>query len=225
MGLTHTKTSCMADILRRQMRSLPLTTLVVGCGNGEEAATLAEQLGSSVIGIDLDSQWDAEADAKVQLRRGDATAMEFKDGEFGLVYCYHVLEHISRPEVALQEIARVLAPGGTYWIGTPNRTRLIGYISCTMPLGMRIRRNILEVRQRLKGRFRNECGAHAGFSRGELEGMLRKVFPVVEDRTLDYYLRLYHKWSWAIRIIEYTGLGRVVFPSVYFAGRKERGPL
>jgi hypothetical protein len=36
--------------------------------------------------------------------------------------------------------------------------------------------NVRDWKDRLTGKFRNELGAHAGFSRGELDSMLAKHF-------------------------------------------------
>jgi ubiquinone/menaquinone biosynthesis C-methylase UbiE len=38
--------------------------------------------------------------------------MEFDDGEFDLVICNHVLEHVPEDQAGIREIFRVLRPGG-----------------------------------------------------------------------------------------------------------------
>jgi uncharacterized protein YbaR (Trm112 family) len=43
---------------------------------------------------------------------GDAHALPFRDGVFGMVHSAAVFEHLARPWVAAQEILRVLRPGG-----------------------------------------------------------------------------------------------------------------
>jgi SAM-dependent methyltransferase len=47
---------------------------------------------------------------------GTATAMPFKDGEFDATWSIWVLEHISNPEAALNEIRRVIKPGGFVYL-------------------------------------------------------------------------------------------------------------
>ena len=44
---------------------------------------------------------------------------------FELVVCFEVLEHVSVPERVLDELARVLAPGGVLAVSTPNRDRYV----------------------------------------------------------------------------------------------------
>lgn len=43
---------------------------------------------------------------------GDAHALPFEDGEFQIVLCTEVLEHLHTPEDAVSEMFRVLKPGG-----------------------------------------------------------------------------------------------------------------
>lgn len=44
--------------------------------------------------------------------RADLTALPFVDGEFDMVLCNHVLEHIPDDRAAMRELRRVLAPAG-----------------------------------------------------------------------------------------------------------------
>jgi len=49
---------------------------------------------------------------------GDAHKLPFADGEFSTVLCTEVLEHLREPHVAVSEMARVLAVGGTLILTT-----------------------------------------------------------------------------------------------------------
>lgn len=89
--------------LRRDARLLDL-----GCGPRDQAAPAAHY-GASYVGIDY-----ASADADVL---ADAHAIPFRDATFDVVLSYAVLEHLYHPFVAVQEVARVLRPGGVY-VGT-----------------------------------------------------------------------------------------------------------
>jgi SAM-dependent methyltransferase len=53
----------------------------------------------------------------VDARRMDARRLEFRDESFDLVYSSAVFEHIDGVDQAASEVARVLKPGGTAWIG------------------------------------------------------------------------------------------------------------
>lgn len=214
------RTSQVANLIRQRHAAPISNMLVVGCGNGREAHALAKVLGCEVTGIDLHDNFDPEAAAEARLQKADATALPFATDEFDFVYSYHVLEHIPRYRDALSEMNRVLAKGGGLWIGTPNRYRIVGYIGSTVPLRKRIEWNAIDWKARLRGKFRNELGAHAGFTLSELGGELRAVFSEVDDATLDYYLTIYPNRKGTVRLLQNSGLGNIAFPSIYFVGRK-----
>jgi ubiquinone/menaquinone biosynthesis C-methylase UbiE len=156
----------------------------------------------------------------VDLREGDATALEFGDGEFDLVYSFHALEHIPNYRGALGEMRRVLASGGCYCIGTPNRQRIVGYLgSKTATTLEKVRWNAKDWRDRLAGRFTNEAGAHAGFVAEELQSELLRHFASAEDIGPRYYAETRPSYSRILGLVAGSGLGRYVFPAVYFFGR------
>jgi SAM-dependent methyltransferase len=200
--------------------------LVVGCGNGAEAAFLACFFHTKVIGVDLKGEFDPVAAADADLRVMDATDLEFDDDSFDLVYSFHALEHISDPERALAEMQRVLRPGGFYCVGTPNRHRVVGYIGSATSLQNKVRWNLQDFAMRLRGRFRNEYGAHAGFTSTELRDSCRRAFGEAEEVTDGYYRRRYDRGR-AARMVEAlisTHTSRFLFPCVYFAGRSRVEP-
>lgn len=213
------KTTALADILREFSGGVPTRILVVGCGRGIEAAVLANHLGAEVVGIDIMNNFDPQACAYADLRLGDATRMAFADASFDFVYSFHVLEHIPNYRGALSEIRRVLKTGCGYLIGTPNRQRLLGYLgSKGTPLLTKVHWNLVDWRARLRGKFRNELGAHAGYALEELQGELAKVFSHVESITPTYYFRIYGARRAMLSRLCSTGLWRWVFPAIYFCG-------
>ena len=82
--------------------------LDLGCGPRDQAAPAAHY-GASYVGIDYSSE---RADLLA-----DGHAIPFRDGTFDVVLSYAVLEHLYHPFVAVQEVARVLRPGGVF-VGT-----------------------------------------------------------------------------------------------------------
>jgi ubiquinone/menaquinone biosynthesis C-methylase UbiE len=215
------KTEMLAALIRERARVPIRRLLVVGCGSGLEAAILARELGAEVIGIDLQGSFDVAAAAAVDLRRGDATCLEFADGSFDFVFSYHALEHIPAYGKALSEMARVLSKDGAYCVGTPNRLRLFGYLgSKDATWRDKIAWNLADWKARLHGKFRNEYGAHAGFSSGELDASLAEVFDQTDEITLPYYQRVYRQYAGWVSLLEKLGLGRFMFASVYFMGGK-----
>jgi SAM-dependent methyltransferase len=215
------KTVVVADLIRSQLGVTPSRILVVGCGTGREAAQLAVSFNASVVGIDIEPRFDNAAGQVATLQRGDATALDFPDGAFDFVYSYHALEHIPDFRRALSEMRRVLTKGGSYCIGTPNRHRLVGYLgSDNATLRDKFRWNALDWKARLRGRFRNEFGEHAGFTRTELERELNAGLGPATNVTLPYYLTLYSRRKQFVRMLDRLHVSTLLFPAIYFVGRR-----
>jgi ubiquinone/menaquinone biosynthesis C-methylase UbiE len=116
---------CEAYLLKRQPREIerharrilrylkPQPTdrlLEIGCGRGFLTRRMRERC-PSTTGVDLAPQSIAHA-VTPGLLVMDATALQFEDAGFDKVYSFHAIEHIPRADLALQEIRRVLVPGG-----------------------------------------------------------------------------------------------------------------
>lgn len=220
-ALTDSKTEKVAEIIRRVHRGEIKNLLVVGCGEGIEAAILAQRLDAKVVGIDVENNFDKEASKFAALETGDAENLLFKDETFDFVFSYHALEHIQNPKKALKEIHRVLKKGGGFWIGTPNKSRIVGYIGGkNTSLAEKVKWNLADWKARLAGKFENELGAHAGFTAKELYRLLSEVFPETEDQTKTYFREIYANYPGLIKFIESSNLSQFIYPSVYFSGRK-----
>ena len=219
--LNDGKTEKLAELVRTRFPGKLYKLLVVGCGTGLEAAVLAQSLRAETIGIDITNNFNPGAADYADLRLGDAMALDFPDDYFDFVYSYHALEHISDPRKALSEIARVLRTGGGYCIGTPNRSRVVGYLgSKTATWKQKFQWNIIDWKARFAGKFRNEYGAHAGFSASELQGLLSERFEDTVNITNDYYYAVYRRHYSLLSQLIRVRLDKWLFPSVYFFGIK-----
>lgn len=96
--------------------------LDVGCGTGEADRLLSRlypEVGE-VIGVEPDPARYATAhDAaaaesnRIRFQAGTAQALPFEDGSVDRVLCVDTLEWVREPLAAVQEMRRVLKPGGT----------------------------------------------------------------------------------------------------------------
>ena len=93
--------------------------LEVACGPGYLAVELA-RLGLRTTAVDLaptfvalTAQRAAEGEVAVDVRQGDVAALPLPPEQFDLVVCQAAFKNFSRPIRALDELHRVLRPGGT----------------------------------------------------------------------------------------------------------------
>lgn len=92
-----------------------MRVLEVGSGLGILAAEVAESAaGVEVAGLERSAEQLAAAIPAPHVRyvQGDALTLPFSDGEFDLVYCRYLLEHVADPARVLAEMRRVARTGG-----------------------------------------------------------------------------------------------------------------
>jgi ubiquinone/menaquinone biosynthesis C-methylase UbiE len=101
-------------------RSGPVRALDLGCGTGNYLVHHARRYDASVafVGIDRSPDMLARAKAKlegssVELCNGSAEALPFEENRFDYVTTHFAFHHFEDKPKALDEIARVLTPGGT----------------------------------------------------------------------------------------------------------------
>lgn len=107
------------------------SVLEIGCGSGIDSLEFARH-GAKVAAVDftenavkLTEELAKEAGLTVNVAKGDAKKLNFADNYFDCVYSYGVLHHIPDIEKALEEIHRVLKPGGKVMAMLYNRDSLL----------------------------------------------------------------------------------------------------
>ncbi len=204
--------------LTKEIKS-PKKILVVGSGNGTEVACLGEHFPDSTVnGIDMVTE--KMEDKNWAIEPGDAENMRFSNNQFDLLYSYHVLEHVSNPAKVISEMHRVLQENGELLLGTPNRSRLIGYMSGDATLWRKIKWNFKDWKAMIRGRFKNELGEHAGFTYKEMEALLSKEFAEVHNVTREYYEEIYKNKKEMVSMIYKLGMHNRLLPAVYFVAKK-----
>ncbi len=100
--------------------------LDAACGTGYGAYYLASQSAIRVTGVDLSRRAAAYAGLTYRMRSlhycaGDVTRMPFGPRQFTLITSFETVEHLRNPEAFVDECRRLLKPGATLIISTPNR--------------------------------------------------------------------------------------------------------
>lgn len=98
--------------------------LEIGCGYGDFGAWCKEQgTCQQVTGIDPSGAAIKQAQEQYpncQWLEAGAEQLPFADASFDSIVSLEVLEHIKQPELMIKEATRVLKPGGSLVIQTPN---------------------------------------------------------------------------------------------------------
>ena len=101
------------------------SALDVGCGAGLLAEPL-RRLGARVTGIDASPELIRVAKdhavasgLEIDYRSGEVGELE---GQFDLITCMEVIEHVADPSTFIASLARLLAPDGLLILSTPNAT-------------------------------------------------------------------------------------------------------
>jgi SAM-dependent methyltransferase len=107
--------------------------LDMGAGAGRHSFEMYRR-GADVIAFDQDAdelagvlelfgamkeEGEVPEGASADIKQGDALALPFADGEFDRIVAAEVLEHIPADVAAIEELVRVLRPGGTLAVSVP----------------------------------------------------------------------------------------------------------
>jgi len=118
--------------------------LDVGFGSGGVSVAFS-QAGAEVFGVDVDPELKIIAErnllshnAKADFKIYNGVDLPYPDNYFDYIISSSVLEHVSLPEKLLNEMLRVLSPGGRLLLSLPNRyypkeTHTLAYFVSYMP--------------------------------------------------------------------------------------------
>lgn len=95
--------------------------LDVACGEGYGSAMMDAAGAESTTAVDVDQGTVDHVRERygLEARQADIASLPFEDDAFDLVVSFETIEHVAAPEAALDELARVRAPGGLVLISTP----------------------------------------------------------------------------------------------------------
>ncbi|NNL95813.1 MAG: class I SAM-dependent methyltransferase [Xanthomonadales bacterium] len=112
-------------IVRQYLPPGDCRLLDCGCGAGGYLMALEEQAGVPGYGLEFEQKKVDTAHARglhpSRVIQGDIQAMPYPDSSFDTVLLNEVLEHVPDQQAGLDEIHRVLKPGGHLLVFSPNR--------------------------------------------------------------------------------------------------------
>jgi ubiquinone/menaquinone biosynthesis C-methylase UbiE len=106
--------------------------LDVGCHVGV-MARLMEKEGREILGVDvlepaIEIARTFNQTDNVMYRCGDIFDMKFQDNAFDCVLFLETIEHVDNPDRYLKEFLRILKPGGSLIISTPNAVSCVNIL-------------------------------------------------------------------------------------------------
>ncbi|WP_269533150.1 bifunctional 2-polyprenyl-6-hydroxyphenol methylase/3-demethylubiquinol 3-O-methyltransferase UbiG [Chitinimonas sp. BJYL2] len=177
------------------------TVLDVGCGGGILAEAMA-QAGATVTGIDLADKslkvarlHGLESGVKVEYRCVPVEVLATEmPGQFDVVTCMEMLEHVPEPTRVVEACARLVKPGGWVFFSTISRNPkayLHAVLGAEYILGL-LPRGTHEYARFLKPSELTRMARNAGLDAVQLKGMgydlARKTYHLNDDASVNYLL-------------------------------------
>ena len=125
----------------------------VGCGGGEAVRVAAERVvRGRVIGVDptpamiriaTEQSRDHPCAERIRFLEGPAEKLPLESGSASVVLAINSAHHWEDPDLGLQEVLRVLAPGGRFFIGDEEtETGAWGHAECALADAETLRRTV-----------------------------------------------------------------------------------
>ena len=175
------------------------TALDVGCGAGLLAEPLT-RLGARVTALDASPELIVAArdhaaamGLDIDYRAGELAALT---GEYDLVTCMEVIEHVADPAAFVRDLATRLAPGGLLIMSTPNATGWSKLLTITLAEGLgRVPRGTHDFAKFIAPERLKSLLGDAGLSCIDVEGIAfspTRGLHLSEDLRLNYLIAATH---------------------------------
>ena len=171
----------------------------VGCGGGILAESIAKK-GATVTGIDLSEKalkvadlHSLESGIKVRYELISAEELAAREaGQYDVVTCMEMLEHVPDPAAIVQACAKLVKPGGHIFFSTLNRNpksylfAIIGaeYVLGLLPRGTHDYAKFITPAE-LSG-FARKAGLEVEALKGMTYNPLTKIYSLNQDTSVNY---------------------------------------
>ena len=125
----------LEGLIPQRQPSYPIV-LDAGCGQGKSFRLLIEHFSPQrLIGVDAEEKCLQRAHVEalkenvpIDLRHCDIAALDMADASVDLVFCHQTFHHLIRQQMALEQISRVLKPGGLLLFAESTRAYIHSWI-------------------------------------------------------------------------------------------------
>ena len=104
----------------RMHKTFPAAHLDVGSGHGDLITLLRERYDITSAACDYTDTLIQLSDVPIKVVDLNVDKLPFSNKSFDLVTCTEVIEHLEHYRETIREIHRILIPGGTFVVTTPN---------------------------------------------------------------------------------------------------------
>ena len=186
-AIRETKANKVVAVLSDHFKDISgLRLLDISSSTGIMADLFARHF-KEVVGIDIDEK--AVAFAKDNFQKDNLTyhvmdglKTDFPDGQFDVVVCNQMYEHVPNAWSLMKEVRRVLAPGGVCYFGATNRLNVVECHYGRLPFLSWLPKPLAHLYLRVLGRAKYYYETHYTY------WTLRKL--VSEFELIDYTVRV-----------------------------------
>lgn len=175
------------DSMEKRIRNK--IVLDAGCGDGEKIDYFYQRA-KEIYGIDINK--DDLREAKEKYRReenihvvnGSVEDIPFDSATFDVVYSCWVIEHLKKPDIFLDEVYRILKPGGLLILWVPNVKNISGFLTKIIPLTLKVKILSLIKGESSEGVSHHKCYYRAN-SVKRIERKIKDKFRIVKINRYD----------------------------------------
>lgn len=110
---------------------------VLDAGCGYNAFLLAEYSDAVATAVGVDLGKDFRVKANIKAVTADLGSLPFADSCFDVILSRDAAEHFRDPLAVFSELSRVLKPGGTIILSTPNKYSYVSFVSRLLSTGIK----------------------------------------------------------------------------------------